>query len=284
MPYLTLKDENRIYYEVEGTGERTLVLVNGLIMTTAHWAAQQVFTEHYKVIRYDQRNQGRSTTDNKSHCVTYAADLVALLDHLETERATVCGLSYGSAVAKQFTLDYPQRCSSLILAAPMRHMDTPLSCIYSVWRALLTSGKLREFVEAVAVVSYARPWPQGVTASQEAGVERFLKYNSAERVLALLNSFEVLDLRTVSPYDWEAIAESVRKTGKALVVYEDAFSWGSGAEIAARIGDELFDDLDGPVRRLASTDTFVAYRPELEDFILPQTDDVYAAIESLARY
>ncbi|MEL6548080.1 MAG: transketolase C-terminal domain-containing protein [Myxococcota bacterium] len=54
----------------------------------------------------------------------------------------------------------------------------------------------------------------------------------------------------------------MRKTGKALVVYEDAFSWGSGAENAARIGDELFDDLDGPVRRLASTDSFVAYRLE----------------------
>ncbi|MEL6760782.1 MAG: thiamine pyrophosphate-dependent enzyme [Myxococcota bacterium] len=97
-------------------------------------------------------------------------------------------------------------------------------------------------------------------------------------------SVEVLDLRTVSPYDWEAIAESVKKTGKALVVYEDALSWGSGAEIAARIADELFDDLDGPVRRLASTDTFVAYHPTLEDFILPQTEDVLSAVRALAAY
>lgn len=95
---------------------------------------------------------------------------------------------------------------------------------------------------------------------------------------------ELLDLRTISPYDWEAIAESVKKTGKALVVYEDSLSWGSGAEIAARIADELFDWLDGPVQRVASLDTFVGYQPILEDEILPQTADVLAGIEKLAAY
>ncbi len=95
---------------------------------------------------------------------------------------------------------------------------------------------------------------------------------------------DVIDLRTVSPYDWDAIATSVKKTGKVLVAYEDSLSWGSGAEIAARIGDELFEDLDGPVKRLASADSFVAYHPTLEDYILPQTEDVYTALEQLARY
>jgi 2-oxoisovalerate dehydrogenase E1 component len=95
---------------------------------------------------------------------------------------------------------------------------------------------------------------------------------------------DLLDLRTISPYDWEAIAESVRRTGKALVVYEDALSWGSGAEIAARIAGELFDFLDGPVQRVASADTFVGYHPDLEEAILPQTRDVLAGIEKLARY
>ncbi|MDA2915150.1 dehydrogenase, partial [Acidobacteriia bacterium AH_259_A11_L15] len=83
-----------------------------------------------------------------------------------------------------------------------------------------------------------------------------------------------LDLRSLSPYDWEAIAESVKKTNRALVVYEDSLSWGYGAEIAARISDELFDFLDAPVRRLAALDTFCAYQPVLEDATLPQTDDV----------
>jgi 2-oxoisovalerate dehydrogenase E1 component len=95
---------------------------------------------------------------------------------------------------------------------------------------------------------------------------------------------EIFDLRTVSPYDWEAIATSVRRTGKALVVYEDCLSWGSGAEIAARLADELFEYLDGPVRRLASLDTFVGYHPNLENATLPQTDDVLRSIMELARY
>ena len=87
-------------------------------------------------------------------------------------------------------------------------------------------------------------------------------------------SVEILDLRTLSPYDWEAIAASVRKTNRVIVAYEDTLSWGYGAEIAARIADELFGDLDAPVRRVAATDTFVAYHPKLEDAILPQTEDI----------
>jgi 2-oxoisovalerate dehydrogenase E1 component len=95
---------------------------------------------------------------------------------------------------------------------------------------------------------------------------------------------EVLDLRTVQPFDMERIAASVKKTGKALIVHEDALSWGIGSEIAARIADELFPWLDGPVRRVASKDTWVAYAPDLEEVILPQTPDVLAAIVELARY
>ncbi len=97
-------------------------------------------------------------------------------------------------------------------------------------------------------------------------------------------SVELLDLRSLSPYDWEAIAESVRKTSKVIVAHEDMKSWGYGAEIAARIGEELFDDLDAPVRRVAAMDTFVAYQPILEDAILPQSDDLYRAMAELAAY
>jgi 2-oxoisovalerate dehydrogenase E1 component len=97
-------------------------------------------------------------------------------------------------------------------------------------------------------------------------------------------STEIIDLRTLSPYDWEAIAASVRKTNRVIVAYEDTRSWGYGAEIAARIADELFDDLDAPVRRVAATDTFCAYQPQLEDVILPQTDDIVRAVRELAAY
>src|SRR6202046_4893032 len=97
-------------------------------------------------------------------------------------------------------------------------------------------------------------------------------------------SAEILDLRTLSPYDWEAIATTVRKTNRVLVAYEDTRSWGYGAEIAARIADELFDELAAPVRRVAATDTFVAYQPKLEDAILPQTEDIARAIRDLVEY
>ncbi|MFN2634806.1 MAG: thiamine pyrophosphate-dependent enzyme [Thermoanaerobaculia bacterium] len=95
---------------------------------------------------------------------------------------------------------------------------------------------------------------------------------------------EILDLRSLSPYDWEAIARSVRKTNRVLVVYEDPISWGYGAEIAARIGTELFPYLDAPVERVAATDTFVAYQPQVEDFILPQASHIRKALDRLAAY
>ncbi len=97
-------------------------------------------------------------------------------------------------------------------------------------------------------------------------------------------SAEILDLRSLSPYDWEAIATTVKKTNRVIVAYEDTRSWGYGAEIAARIADELFYDLDGPVRRVAATDTFCAYQPKLEDAILPQTDDIVRAVRDLMAF
>jgi 2-oxoisovalerate dehydrogenase E1 component len=95
---------------------------------------------------------------------------------------------------------------------------------------------------------------------------------------------EVIDLRSLSPYDWETIAASVRKTGKVIVAHEDSKSWGYGAEIAARIADELFEHLDAPVRRIGALDTFVGYAPVLEDAILPQVADIAAAIRALKKY
>jgi 2-oxoisovalerate dehydrogenase E1 component len=95
---------------------------------------------------------------------------------------------------------------------------------------------------------------------------------------------EILDLRSLNPYDWDAIAASVRRTGKVLVAHEDSRSWGYGAEIAARIGSELFEFLDAPVRRVGALDTFVGYNPVLEEAILPQVSDLATVIRELARY
>ncbi|MEO6655752.1 MAG: dehydrogenase E1 component subunit alpha/beta [Pyrinomonadaceae bacterium] len=95
---------------------------------------------------------------------------------------------------------------------------------------------------------------------------------------------DLIDLRTLVPYDWEAVAESVKKTSRVIVAHEDPVSYGYGAEIAARISNELFEYLDAPVRRVGATDTFVGYAPQLEDFILPQSEDVEKAVQELMKY
>ncbi|CAN5647144.1 dehydrogenase E1 component subunit alpha/beta [soil metagenome] len=123
----------------------------------------------------------------------------------------------------------------------------------------------------LTVITYGAVVPRALQAAQklhrDAGVD-----------------VEVIDLRSLNPYDWEAIAESVRKTSRLIIAHEDMLSWGYGAEIAARIGDELFHDLDAPVRRVAAMDTFVAYQPLLEDVILPQPEDLYKAMADLAAF
>jgi 2-oxoisovalerate dehydrogenase E1 component len=94
----------------------------------------------------------------------------------------------------------------------------------------------------------------------------------------------VLDLRTISPYDWNSIATQVKRINRVIVAHEDQMTCGFGAEIAARIADELFDSLDAPVKRVAAMDAPVAYAPDLEDAILPQTADIVEAIQAIAKY
>ncbi len=138
---------------------------------------------------------------------------------------------------------------------------------------MIPFGKARIAREGsdLTVVTYGAIVPRALQAAQRAARELHVET-------------EILDLRTLNPYDWEAIATSVRKTSRVIVAHEDTLSWGYGAEIAARIGEELFDDLDAPVRRIGAMDTFVAYQPILEDVILPNQDSIYQNIASLARY
>ncbi|MEO7962535.1 MAG: dehydrogenase E1 component subunit alpha/beta [Gemmatimonadaceae bacterium] len=97
-------------------------------------------------------------------------------------------------------------------------------------------------------------------------------------------SVEVIDLRTLSPWDRETVYASVKKTSRVIVAYEDSISWGYGAEIVARIADDCFAWLDAPVKRVASTDTFVGYAPQLEDAILPQIEDFTRAYREVMSY
>jgi 2-oxoisovalerate dehydrogenase E1 component len=123
----------------------------------------------------------------------------------------------------------------------------------------------------LSVITYGAVVQRALVAAKELEAEQGLKV-------------EVIDLRSLSPVDWATVHASVRKTNRVLVAYEDALSWGYGAEIAARIADETFEWLDAPVRRLAAADTFVAYAPQLEDVILPQVDGLKKAMVELAKY
>jgi len=123
----------------------------------------------------------------------------------------------------------------------------------------------------LSVITYGAVVPRALQAAQKLEREHGVKV-------------ELIDLRSLNPFDWETIAASVSKTNRALVAHEDTLSWGYGAEIAARIADQLFDHLDAPVRRVAAKDVFVAYQPLLEDAILPQAEDLLRAMKELAEY
>ncbi len=123
----------------------------------------------------------------------------------------------------------------------------------------------------VTVVTYGATVQRALVAAKQLEDEKGL-------------SVEVIDLRTLSPWDQETVYASAKKTGRVIVAYEDSISWGYGAEIAARVADDCFAWLDAPVRRVASTDTFVGYAPSLEDAILPQVADFVRAYEEITAY
>src|SRR5436309_2192173 len=134
-------------------------------------------------------------------------------------------------------------------------------------------GKARIWKEGtdLTLVTYGALVPRALQAAQRLEREQGV-------------SVELVDLRTLQPYDWEAVAASVKKTNRVIVAHEDTLSWGYGAEIAARIADELFEDLDAPVKRVGAMDTFVAYQPVLEDAILPQPATILKAIQDLKAF
>ena len=97
-------------------------------------------------------------------------------------------------------------------------------------------------------------------------------------------SVEIVDLRSVMPWDKQAVLDSVRKTSKVLVLHEDTHTGGFGAEIAATIAEEAFEDLDAPLKRITAPDTPVPFSPPLEKAFIPQVEDVAAGLRELAEY
>lgn len=166
------------------------------------------------------------------------------------------------------------RCDDPVLFLEHKHLYRQVynKSQYPSNEFLIPFGKARKVREGsdVTIVTYG------------ALVER--SNQAAKRLEQQGITVDLIDLRTLVPYDWEAIAESVKKTSRVIVAHEDPISYGYGAEIAARISNELFEYLDAPVRRVGATDTFVAYAPQVEDFILPQSEDVENAVKELMKY
>jgi 2-oxoisovalerate dehydrogenase E1 component len=166
------------------------------------------------------------------------------------------------------------RCDDPVIFLEHKHLyrQTYNKAAYPGPNFMIPFGKARVVREGtdVTVVTYGATVQRAVAAANAV----------AEQGI----SVEVIDLRTLSPWDRETVFASVRKTSRVIVGYEDSLSWGYGAEIAAAIADECFPWLDAPVKRVASTDTFVGYAPQLEDAILPQVETFRRAYEEIARF
>jgi 2-oxoisovalerate dehydrogenase E1 component beta subunit len=136
---------------------------------------------------------------------------------------------------------------------------------------LVPIGKaaLRKEGRDLSVITYGSPVHAVMKAAKDMGGEI---------------DIEVIDLRTILPLDWKTIRASVAKTGKVLIVHEARRTGGIGGEVAARIAEELFESLDGPVVRVASRDTHNAFAPTMEDYILPNQEKITEAIRNLAAY
>ena len=166
------------------------------------------------------------------------------------------------------------RCDDPVIFLEHKHLyrQTYNKAAYPGPNFMIPFGKARTVREGtdVTVVTY------GATVQRA--------FAAANQVAENGISVEVIDLRTLSPWDQEAVYASVKKTNRVIVAYEDSLSWGYGAEIASRIADDCFAWLDAPVRRIASTDTFVGYAPQLEDAILPQVEDFRRAYEEMMKF
>ena len=166
------------------------------------------------------------------------------------------------------------RCDDPVIFLEHKHLyrQTYNKAAYPGSNFMIPFGKAKTVREGtdVTIVTYGATVQRAFTAANQL----------AETGL----SAEVIDLRTLSPWDQDAVYESVKKTNRVIVLYEDSISWGFGAEIAARIADDCFPWLDAPVKRVASADTFVGYAPRLEDAILPQVEDVKRACLEIVRF
>jgi 2-oxoisovalerate dehydrogenase E1 component beta subunit len=169
-----------------------------------------------------------------------------------------------------------------LLKAAVRDDDPVLYFEHKfLYRRIKEEIPSNDFVVPIGKAAVLKEGRDMTVVTYSAPVHAVLK---ASRDMAREADIEVIDLRTLLPMDWDTIYRSVRKTGKVLIVHEARLTGGVGGEIAARIAQECFEDLDGPVMRLAAKDTHTAFAPTMEEYILPNQEKITEAIRRLAAY
>jgi 2-oxoisovalerate dehydrogenase E1 component beta subunit len=169
-----------------------------------------------------------------------------------------------------------------LLKAAIRDDDPVLYFEHKfLYRRIKEEVPSNDFIVPIGKAAVLKEGRDMTVVTYSAPVHAVLK---ASRDMAREVDIEVIDLRTLLPMDWDTIYRSVRRTGKVLIVHEARLTGGVGGEIAARIAQECFEDLDGPVMRLAAKDTHTAFAPTMEEYILPNQEKITEAIRRLAAY
>ena len=242
------------------------------------WTAYMQIRDELATMRYRSNNQFAAPLVVRT---TYGGYIRGAIYHSQTGASlfTHCpGLRVvcpSTALDANGLLRTAIRCEDPVIFLEHKHLyrQTYNKGAYPGPNFMIPFGKAKIVKEGsdVTVVTYGATVQRALVAAKQIAEEKGL-------------SVEVIDLRTLSPWDQETVYASAKKTGRVIVAYEDSISWGYGAEIAARVADDCFAWLDAPVKRVASMDTWVGYAPSLEDEILPQVADFTKAYVEIAAY
>ena len=243
------------------------------------WPAYMQIRDELALMRWRSNNANASPVVIR---VTYGGYLKGgAVYHSQTGAAIFTGVPGLRVICPSTALD-----ANGLLRTAIRCEDPVLFLEHKhLYRQAYNKGKYpgQNFMIPFGKANVVRPGQDATVITYGAVVQRTIQAakNLEE---ATGQSVEVIDLRSLNPVDWDTIAASVRKTNRVIVAYEDSLSWGYGSEISARIASDMFEWLDAPVKRVAATDTFVAYAPQLEDVILPQVDSLQRAMAEILAY